>query len=502
MMEFGGKIVFLGCGSVAQCSLALLHAFIKIPPKHITIIDFVDNRDKIAGLIGKGATYVQEKITPENYVKILSNYLSAGDLLIDLAWNIETISLVDWCHIHDVLYINTSVEVWDPYTGARDKDPTELTLYHRQTQIRAMIERWKKTDGPTAIVDHGANPGLVSHFTKLGLQHIAKEIIKKNSQDSRQKELEKALQTNDFAQLAYLTGLKTIHISERDTQITDKPKRVNEFVNTWSVEGLIEEGVAPAELGWGTHEMCVPKGAFFHNEGPCNQIGLYQKGVKTWVQSWVPSGPITGMVIRHGEAFSISDTLTVWEDSKAKYRPTVHYAYCPCDSAVNSLHELEMRHYVPQPQHRIMTDEIIAGKDELGCLLMGHDFGAWWIGSCLTIDSARKLVPGQSATTVQVAAGVMASAVYALRHPKLGLRLPDHLDHKEILEMAMPFLGDFISIPVDWSPLDHARDYADYGVESLLSNDPWQFANFVVSPMDFTITENVTDEVQLEMFKS
>lgn len=485
MMEFGGKIVFFGCGSVAQCSLAMLHAFIKIQPKHITIIDFVDNRDKVAELIAKGAHYIQEKVTPDNYIRILETYLSAGDFLIDLAWNIETINLVDWCHHHDVLYMNTSVEVWDPYTGARDKKPAELTLYHRQMQIRAMTQKRKKLQGPTAIVDHGANPGLVSHFTKLGLQHIAKEILKKNLDSNRKCEIEKALEKKDFAQLAYLMGLKTIHISERDSQITDQPKRVNEFVNTWSVEGLIEEGVAPAELGWGTHETLVPKNAFFHSEGPCNQIGLLQKGAKTWVQSWVPSGPITGLVIRHGEAFSISDQLTVWNGDQAKYRPTVHYAYCPSDSAVNSLHELEMRHYVPQPKHRIMTDEIIAGKDELGCLLMGHDLGAWWIGSCLDIETARKLVPGQNATTVQVAAGVLACAVYAIRHPQLGLCLPDALNHEEILEMAMPFLGDFLSIPVTWSPLDHAREYADYGIETLFSSDPYQFANFVVSPMGF-----------------
>lgn len=502
MMEFGGKIVFFGCGSVAQCALAMLHAFIKIPPKNIIIIDFVDNRDKISELLERGAVYILEKITPANYLSILKRYLLAGDLLIDLAWNIETIHLVDWCHFHDVLYINTSVETWDPYTGARDKNPAELTLYHRQMQIRNMVSHWKKLPAPTAIVDHGANPGLVSHFTKLGLQHIAQELLKKKPQGNNYKTLEKTLAENDFARLAFLMGVKTIHISERDTQITDKPKRMNEFVNTWSVEGLIEEGVAPAELGWGTHEILTPKNAFFHLEGPCNQIGLLQKGTKTWVQSWVPSGPITGMVIRHGEAFSISDTLTVWDNKKVVYRPTVHYAYCPCDSAVNSLHEFEMRHYVPQLQHRIMTDEIIAGKDELGCLIMGHDFGAWWIGSSLDIQTARKLVPGQSATTVQVAAGVMASAVYALRHPEMGLCLPDALDHEEILQMAMPFLGDFISMPVEWSPLDYARDYADYGVDNSLSSDTWQFANFVVSPMHFVSSPYIKDDVQLEMITS
>lgn len=498
MIDFGGKIVFLGCGSVAQCTLELMPAFIKIQPSKITIIDFVDNRKKISSLIASGAHYVIEKVTPENYKRILKAHLAAGDLLIELAWNIETTCLVDWCHTNNVRYLNTSVEVWDPYTDARTKHPSELTLFHRQLELQKMVARWKKVNGPTAIVDHGANPGLVSHFTKRALMEIAPEIMRKKPKDRRIPKFEAALADRDYAMLAFLSGVKTIHISERDTQITNKPKEVNEFVNTWSVEGFIEEGVAPAEMGWGTHEKFIPRGAF-HSTCPGKQVGLPQKGIKMWVQSWVPSGPITGMVIRHGEAFSIADTLTVWDGNKAKYRPTVHYAYCPCDGAVNSIHELEMRHFVPQPKHRILTDEIISGKDELGCLLMGHDLGAWWIGSVLDITKARKLAPGQNATLVQVAVGVISAAIYALRHPNLGLCLPDALDHEEIIKMAMPYLGQFISQQVDWSPLDYAHEYADYGAKVPVPSDPWQFANFAITNVDFEPVRAPVEQEKLEV---
>ncbi|CAF4177090.1 unnamed protein product, partial [Rotaria magnacalcarata] len=97
-------------------------------------------------------------------------------------------------------------------------------------------------------------------------------------------DLQKALKTKDYPQLAYLLDIKAIHISERDTQLTNDPKKVNEFVNTWSIDGLAEEAVAPAEMGWGTHEKIVPGGAFFHDEkeGPCNQICLTTKGMNTW----------------------------------------------------------------------------------------------------------------------------------------------------------------------------------------------------------------------------
>ena len=83
-------------------------------------------------------------------------------------------------------------------------------------------------------------------------------------------------------------GVKVIHCSERDTQITNQPKQVDEFVNTWSIEGFREEGTTTAEMGWGTHEKELPPLAYEHNEGPRNQICLARMGMNTWVRSWVP----------------------------------------------------------------------------------------------------------------------------------------------------------------------------------------------------------------------
>ena len=31
--------------------------------------------------------------------------------------------------------------------------------------------------GPTAVLEHGANPGLISHFTKQGLLDIAQRLL-------------------------------------------------------------------------------------------------------------------------------------------------------------------------------------------------------------------------------------------------------------------------------------------------------------------------------------
>ncbi len=481
MLKFDGKLLVIGCGSVSQCAIPLVLELIEMPPQKITIMDFVDNRSRIKDALGKGVNYVIDRITADNYKQLLSKYAGPGDMIIDLAWNIDCIAMLEWCRDNQVLYVNTSVEDWDPYKDSERNDPTKYTLYSRHMQLRKMIDAWGDNHGTTSIVDHGANPGLVSHFTKYALIDIAKKILKEKPNDARKSQLEEALQNKNFARLAQLEGVKVIHISERDMQITNKPKEANEFVNTWSIEGFFEEGVAPAELGWGTHERYVPRNAFFHQVGPKNQICLTSIGMKTWVRSWVPYGEITGMVVRHGEAFGISDRLTVWNNGKAVYRPTVHYAYCPCNAAINSLHELEMRQFKLQDKLRIMSDEIIDGRDELGVLLMGHDFKSWWCGSLLDIHEARRLVPHQQATTLQVAISAVAAAMWMIKNPRSGFLLPDDVDHEEILKISMPYIKPFVSKPVDWTPLKNLNTkFTKFDIARPKEEDVWQFTTFLV----------------------
>jgi len=483
LMNFPGKVLVIGCGAVSQCALPLILKLIGAHPKKVTIMDPIDNRARVKEVLDQGVQYVFERVVKENYKELLEKYVGSGDLIIDLAYDIDCCAILQWCHDRNVLYINTSVELWHPYAGAEGKHPTEFTLYARHMAMRKVIAGWKNKKGATTVMDHGANPGLVSHFTKQALIDIAEKILREKPQDPRKKQLEVYLKDQNFPKLAQTTGVKTIHISERDTQITSKPKEVNEFVNTWSIPGFYEEGVAPAELGWGTHERCVPKGAMFHKEGPRNQICLTSKGMSTWVRSWVPCGEIAGMVIRHGEAFSVSDYLTVWDDGKTIYRPTVHYAYCPADAAINSMHELEMRQFVLQQRQRIINDDITSGRDELGCLLMGHDFNSWWIGSLLDIEESRRLAPHQNATTLQVAISAVAAAMWAIQNPSEGFCVPDDLPHEEILKISKPYLGPFVSQAVDWTPLkDRKNLFLDYGTVLPKEEDVWQFTTFLVSP--------------------
>jgi homospermidine synthase len=477
-VEFNNNVLIIGYGAVAKCTLPILLRHVTIPLENITIIDFKDKAQDLKAWTSGGLRFFKRKVTPENLQKILSEYLFPGGLLIDLAWNIDCCELVQWCHDNSVLYVNTSVEAWDPDAVKFTASPYEKTLYYRQMKLHDLTKDWH--DGATSVVDHGANPGLISHFARQGLVDIACQMITDGiaiDPDLMKDQIRK----NDFAALAMETGIKVIHCSERDTQISRSPKKVNEFVGTWCIEGLREEGTAPAEIGWGTHEKELPDQAHIPPFGPKNEILLARMGINTWVRSWVPNDEIVGMVIRHGEAFGISDRWTVWQDGKAIYRPTVHYAYLPCDATIASLHELRGRNYELQQKLRILNDrEIISGADMLGALLMGHPYNSWWTGSILSIEEAKSLAPGQNATTVQVALGVVTAVMWMIENPKRGFCLPDDLPYECVLDIAKPYLGEFVSAPSDWTPLKNRNVYFKENPENNYDyTDVWQFKNFL-----------------------
>ncbi len=475
----------LGCGSVAQAAVPLLVRDLGIEATRITIVDFVDNRSRVAAVLAQGVQYEQARVTPENLDEFLTARVGDGDLLLDLAWNIDNPTILQWCRDHGVRYLNTSVELWNPYDHMTEVHPLDRSLYVRHMSIRRMMAGWPDNKGATAVVEHGANPGLVSHWAKQALTEIATRMLADGIAGAAAPGLELALAEGAFNQLAMLTGTKVIHVAERDTQVSNVPKRTGEFVNTWSVEGFYEEGVAPAEMGWGTHERRLPPNAFVHaGEGPCNQVAIARPGMETWVRSWAPGGEIRGMVIRHGEAFTMCEALTVNDPvtGKAVYRPTVHYAYHPSDAAINSVLELRMRRWEMQPEQRIMNDEIVSGQDILGVNLMGHPYKCWWTGSLLSIEEARAALPHQSATTMQVAGSIMGAISWMIDHPNEGFCVPDDLPWEAVLKVSNRYLGTLHSGPADWDPVSSRADlFAKFSNEAqhVDHDDPWQFTNFL-----------------------
>jgi len=320
---------------------------------------------------------------------------------------------------------------------------------------------------PTAVLTHGANPGLVSHFVKRALLDLAAATDPVVSIPQ---------QRAGWAELARRLGVRTIHIAERDTQVSGLRRQAGEFVNTWSVDGFISEAQQPCELGWGSHERSLPRDGCRHGSGSRAAIYLQRAGCATRVRSWTPGGgPFHGFAITHGESISIADYLSIGSGEAPSYRPTVHYAYQPCDDALLSLHEFSARNYRRDERKRILLDDILpGGMDELGVLLAGHARNAYWFGSQLGIDEARRLAPHNSATTLQVCAAALAAMIWAIENPARGVVEPDEIDFERVLQICMPYLGPVIGAYTGWTPLHGRRHLFP---EELDESDPWQFRN-------------------------
>jgi homospermidine synthase len=469
-VAFDGRVLMLGFGSVGQCVLPVIPRHLEMAPSRITVVEDAEHDRQFEPFARLGMRHERTRLTPDNLDSVLAAHAGPGDLLINLTAGVDAISVMDWCQRHGVLYIDTSLEPWAEKYQDASLPPGARTHYESHEVSRAYARSQWRSDGPTCIVTHGANPGIVNHFVKQALIDIARAT----GLDARPPR-----DRAGWAALAQGTGTKVIHIAERDTQRSAIPKRPNEFVNTWSVLGYWGEAYYPAELGWGTHEKTLPPLGQHFVHGPGNCIYMQQPGGQTLVRSWVPKGgPIYGFVISHSESVTLSHYFTAYENGRPVYRPTVHYAYHPSTDAIVSLREVMMRDWEPPEEQRIMQDDIVDGIDELGVLLLGHGLNAYWYGSQLSIQEARDIIPGQNATAVQVCAGVISAAIWAIRNPRRGYCEPEDLPYDEILAIAAPYLGPVVGVRSDWTPLkDRSRMFPEPWLDH---GDPWQFGNFLL----------------------
>jgi homospermidine synthase len=460
--RFNGRLVILGFGTIGQGVLPLLLRHIDMPPERVLVIH--PGHKELAQT--QGVRHLSVTLTPQNYREVLSPQLGRGDFLLNVSVDVSSISLIRLCQDVGALYLDTCIEPWAGGYVDVQVPPSARSNYALREEALSLRRR----GGPTAIITHGANPGLVSHLVKQALLDLAEQTgVGETTPSSREQ----------WAQLAQRLGVRVIHIAERDTQVSHRRKQPGEFVNTWSVDGFVGEGLQPAELGWGTHERHFPPDGRRHEHGSGAAIYLQRPGASTRVRTWTPmAGPIHGFLITHSESISIADQLTVGDTARPIYRPTVHYAYHPCDDAVLSLHELAGRAWRPQRHKRILGEDIVHGRDELGVLLMGHQRGAYWYGSQLSIEEARALAPHNSATSLQVTAAVVSGVVWAMRHPERGVLEPDDLPYDELRAMIRPYLGPVVGAYTDWTPLA-GRGYPFD--EDIDPDDPWQFKNFRVT---------------------
>lgn len=461
---FSNQLVMIGFGSVGQAVLPLLFKHLQLSPQQLIILSKDTHGEEVARTFN--CSIRQVTITPENYESLLEETLHPGDFLLNLSVDISSLALINYCQNNQILYLDTSTEPWSGGYSDPKLAPAMRTNYALRDAVLAL----KKNElAPTAVLTHGANPGLASHFVKQALLNIAADNGMAPSIPDNSLE---------WATLGYQLGIKVIHVAERDTQISNRPREIREFVNTWSVDGFISEAGQPAELGWGTHEKHWPIDANRYDFGPNCAIYLTRPGGNTRVRTWTPTaGAFHGFLITHAESISLANYFTLMKENQVFYRPTVHYAYLPCPDATLSLEEHVGREWDELNENRLMLDDVICGMDELGVLLMGNEKGAYWYGSQMSIQEARQQVAFNNATSLQIAAGVLAGVIWAIKNPEQGIVEPEDMDFQAILQIAQPYLGRLGGYYTQWNPLQK-RGTLFY--EALDLSDPWQFLNIRV----------------------
>ncbi len=462
-----GPIVMIGFGSIGKGTLPLLERHFTFDKSRFVVIDPEDKDRKL--LDERGISFVHQAVTKDNYRHLLTPLLTDGGgrgFCVNLSIDTSSLDIMELCSEIGVLYVDTVNEPWAGFYFDSRLGPEARSNYALREATMA-AKRARPAGSTTAVSCCGANPGMVSWFVKMALMNIAADSGLAVAEPKTRE---------DWGRLAMTLGVKGIHIAERDTQRSKNPKPIDVFVNTWSVEGFLSEGMQPAELGFGTHEKWMPANGRRHAAGCDAAIYLVQPGANTRVRSWTPTARGQyGFLVTHNESISIADYFTLRENGKAIYRPTCHYAYHPCNDAVLSLHELFGRAGMIQHHKHILDEfEIVDGIDELGVLLYGHGKNAYWYGSQLSIDEARLLAPYQNATGLQVTSAVLAGMVWALENPKAGIVEADEMDFRRCLEVQMPYLGPVIGQYTDWTPL---TDRPGLFPEDIDESDPWQFKN-------------------------
>jgi homospermidine synthase len=465
-----GPIVMIGFGSIGRGTLPLIERHFEYDKSRFVVID-PEDKDR-ALLDERGIKYIKKAVTKANYKRLLKPLLTEGGgqgFCVNLSVDTSSLDIMKFCREIGAFYIDTVVEPWIGFYFDPKKNPAARTNYALRETI--LEERRKNPGGVTAVSCCGANPGMVSWFVKKAIMDLAADTGVKAKKPKTQAE---------WAALGKTLGVKGIHIAERDTQRAKTPKRRGVFVNTWSVEGFVSEGLQPAELGWGTHETWMPKNAKKHKKGCQAAIYLLQPGANTRVRSWCPTpGAQYGFLVTHNESISIADYFTARDkDGNVTYRPTCHYAYHPADDAVLSLHEMFGAAGNRQPDWHILDEnEIVDGIDELGVLLYGHAKNAYWYGSQLSIEETRRVAPYQNATGLQVSSAVLAGMVWALENPTAGIVEADDMDYERCLEVQTPYLGPVKGYYTEWTPL---TDRPGLFPEDIDETDPWQFRNVLV----------------------
>src|SRR6478752_10245596 len=170
--SFSGRMVMIGFGSIGQGVMPLIFRHIDIKPEQITVIS-AEDRGGLKEMKKYGVTFIRKRLTQDNLRQTLDRKVGKGDFVVNLSVEVASTALVEFCQEKGALYLDTCIEPWPGgYTDPSLSVSRRSNYALRETMLK-LKPRYR--GGPTAVIAHGANPGLVSHFVKQALMNLARD---------------------------------------------------------------------------------------------------------------------------------------------------------------------------------------------------------------------------------------------------------------------------------------------------------------------------------------
>lgn len=462
MIKFDGRIVQFGFGAVGKSFYEKLSKEIKFDEnKYFVITRDKSEFDAYVNLGGMVENFKTHEVNKENFKEIFEEYLDRGDLLIDFADTVGTKDICEWCAQKNIMYINT---------GEADWPENWYSIFNENKLKNQMKERHRNnalTNQHPIVLQHGNNPGLVSHFVKAGIEYIA------NTQRKKDKELKLLIKNNKFNEAARKLGIRMIHVNDIDLQEVKDEYKDNTLFSTWCIDSFFFEMLSEATINIGTHEE-------INYESECKLLN-YKDGFLEFkklaadkkCRTYYPNGKFEGFLVPHEETITIAKSLEVIENGEVVYRPSVMFLYSPCEFATNYFNKSKVNEYpdpdpdkpldcenvngktivrghiYPEFAEIIYKEKINAGTEYVGVLLIGENFEPVWVGNRIELSflyKDKKSSYWQTPTITPVAMSALAAVCWMLKNKdKGGIYFPDDInDYKYILKIAEKYISKTI----------------------------------------------------------
>ena len=418
-----GKLILLGYGTIGKCVFDLLtldHSYIKrktgldVIALDVYIIDRVIPKPFQTN--GAKVNIMEIKLSKKSLKELFASLdLSVGDIVIDLTSCTGTRDIIKEVSIRNkACYICTALEGWNGWMYEMPE-----MVKHTET-----LKKFLPTGSPTVLLTHGMNPGMVSHF---------------------------ALEAVNILGKSKASDITRIHITETDTQKMSKkdgrksslpiavprltvtrPSMPKRIISTWGPQNFVDEmNARPSYVDHG--KVTQGKRRAFRVQRESLIYDVQHESVV----------PYKGYVVTHEETFTLNNYFRKTYDTRAD----IAFIYKPTSASLKSFLAKGVRCKPGERKGLLLKGPGVTGYDTVGIYMETKDGKTLWIGNaCKAGFAANDAIRRKhhNATTMQVAAGVLAGLFVICKAPRLGLRYPEDIPahlRKDLLHFSERYYG-------------------------------------------------------------